>query len=380
MKSRVLLVDDEESFVDTLAERLRNRDFDVATALRGEEALEKIKEYNFDVAIIDALMPGLGGIETLKEVKRLKPLTEVIMLTGHATVETAIEGMKLGAYDYLMKPCEIDTLVEKIKKAYARKAEHEENIEKAKMQVQVIEVGKLASMGELAAGVAHEVNNPVAIMMEEAGWIEDLLGEEESQKGENLDEIKRALKQIKAQGERCKQITHKLLSFARKTHSQLSDLQLNELIEEVVGLSQRTARYSNVRIETELDSNIPPITASPSEVQQVLLNLINNAIDAVGKDGGKIKVSTRMDNDNVVIDVSDTGCGIPESHIQRIFDPFFTTKPVGHGTGLGLSICYGIVDRMGGKIAVRSSVEKGTTFSVRLPIQPNDKEINDIQR
>jgi two-component system NtrC family sensor kinase len=246
--------------------------------------------------------------------------------------------------------------------------------ERIKMGEQVIEAGKLASIGELAAGIAHEVNNPVAIMVEEAGWIGDLLEEEEFQDIDNLKEFQRALAQIKAQGIRCKQITHKLLSFARKTHSQLTDLQLNELIEDVVGLSERTARYSNVKIETELDRNIPLITASPSEIQQVLLNLINNAIDAVGKDGGTIKLSTHMDNGNAVIDVSDSGCGIPEAHLQRIFDPFFTTKPVGKGTGLGLSICYGIIEKIGGTITVKSAPGKGTSFIVRFPIHPLEKK------
>jgi two-component system NtrC family sensor kinase len=251
----------------------------------------------------------------------------------------------------------------------------EADMEKVKMREQVIEAGKLASIGELAAGIAHEVNNPVAIMVEEAGWMEDLLEEGELEKGDTLDEFRRALKQIRAQGTRCKQITHKLLSLARKTGSQLSDLELNELIKEVVGLSQRTARYRNVKIETELSPDIPPITASPSEVQQVLLNLINNAIDAIGKDGGTVKITTRMGNQSVIIDVSDTGCGIPESHIQRIFDPFFTTKPVGKGTGLGLSICYGIIDRMGGTISVNSAVGKGTTFHIQLPTRAEEKQV-----
>ncbi len=247
-------------------------------------------------------------------------------------------------------------------------------LERAKMHDQVIEAGKLASIGELAAGIAHEVNNPVAIMVEEAGWMEDLLEEDEIIKSDNRDEFQRALAQIKAQGTRCKQITHKLLSFARKTDSKLSDLQLNDLIKEVVGLSRRTARYSNTKIDTDLDLKIPPITASPSEVQQVLLNLINNAIDAVGKDGGMVMVTTRSGGDYVVVDVSDTGCGIPEAQVQRIFDPFFTTKPVGQGTGLGLSICYGIIDRMGGRISVNSAVGKGTTFHVRFPVHTGEKE------
>jgi two-component system response regulator CpxR len=131
MKVRVLLVDDEEQFVETLALRLETRDFAVATAFNGDQALDHLKGKDVDVVVLDVLMPGLSGIDTLREMKKIRPLTEVIMLTGHATVETAIEGMKLGAFDYLMKPTEIEELVEKINKAQARKAEHEARIQKA---------------------------------------------------------------------------------------------------------------------------------------------------------------------------------------------------------------------------------------------------------
>jgi DNA-binding NtrC family response regulator len=133
MKTRVLLVDDEEEFAGALAERLSLRDYDVSTASSGEEALEKLKSYNFDVVILDVVMPGISGIDALRAIKSSKPLTEVIMLTGHATVETAIEGMKLGAYDYLMKPCETEDLVTKIDRAQNKKAEHEERIRQAKV-------------------------------------------------------------------------------------------------------------------------------------------------------------------------------------------------------------------------------------------------------
>ncbi len=134
MKTRVLIVDDEEEFVNALSKRLRIRDYDVTTSLSGEEALEKMKHYLFDVVILDVAMPGMSGIETLREIKKIKPLTEVIMLTGHATVESAIEGMKLGAFDYLLKPCETDDLIAKINLAYNRKAEHEERIREAKVR------------------------------------------------------------------------------------------------------------------------------------------------------------------------------------------------------------------------------------------------------
>jgi DNA-binding NtrC family response regulator len=134
MKTRILLVDDEEEFVQALSERLEIRDYDVTKSLTGEDAIEKVKHYNFDVVILDVLMPGMDGIKALKKIKRIKPLTEVIMLTGHATVETAIEGMRLGANDYLMKPCETEDLVLKINRAYNQKTEHEERIREAKVK------------------------------------------------------------------------------------------------------------------------------------------------------------------------------------------------------------------------------------------------------
>ncbi|MBW1945336.1 MAG: response regulator [Deltaproteobacteria bacterium] len=133
MKTRILIVDDEKEFTESMAERLTIRDYDVTTALSGEDALKKVKGYNFDVVILDVKMPGIDGIETLREIKRIKPLTEVIMLTGNATMETAIEGMQLGALDYLMKPCNNEALVSKINRGYQRKAEQEELIRAAKV-------------------------------------------------------------------------------------------------------------------------------------------------------------------------------------------------------------------------------------------------------
>lgn len=134
MKTRVLMVDDEKEFIQTLSERLTLRDYDVTTAFSGEEAVEKVKNYLFDVTILDVLMPGMSGIDTLREIKKIKPLIEVIMLTGHATIETAIEGMKLGAFDFLLKPCETENLVAKIDKAYTKKIEHDERIRAAKVE------------------------------------------------------------------------------------------------------------------------------------------------------------------------------------------------------------------------------------------------------
>jgi len=240
--------------------------------------------------------------------------------------------------------------------------------EKEIMNEQIVETGKLASVGELAAGIAHEINNPVAIMVEEAGWIGDLLEEEEFQESENLSEFARALEQIRAQGRRCKEITHKLLSFARKTDSRIQDVQIDDLIEELVSLSAQKAKYSNVMINMDLQPDLPAIRVSQTELQQVFLNLINNALDAMEKKGGTLNISSQVEDNLIVVEVEDNGPGIPEANIARIFDPFFTTKPVGKGTGLGLSICYGIVKKMGGEIEVRSTLGEGTTFRVSIPL------------
>ncbi len=245
--------------------------------------------------------------------------------------------------------------------------------EKEMISEQVIETGKLASVGELAAGIAHEINNPVAIMVEEAGWIEDLLEEEDFKERENRSEFKRALEQIRTQGRRCKEITHKLLSFARKTDSRIQDIQINDLVEELIALSAQRAKFAKVDINLDLQRDLRTIKVSQAELQQVMLNLINNALDEMEKSGGTLKVSSALEGGYIVVEVADNGPGIPKANLARIFDPFFTTKPVGKGTGLGLSICYGIIKKMGGDIEVRSAVDAGATFRVKIPI-PEDEE------
>ena len=244
--------------------------------------------------------------------------------------------------------------------------------EKEIMNQQVIETGKLASVGELAAGIAHEINNPVAIMVEEAGWLQDLMEDGAYKCESDLNEFARALEQIRTQGKRCKEITHKLLSFARKTDSRIEDFEIGHLIEEVISLSAQRAKYSNVELVSHLEPRLPAISASHSELQQVFLNLINNALDAMDKTGGTLEISACQEGGQLLIGVSDNGPGIPKAILARIFDPFFTTKPVGSGTGLGLSICYGIIHKMGGDIIVKSAVDAGTTFEIRIPVKADE--------
>ncbi len=251
-----------------------------------------------------------------------------------------------------------------------KEADHQ----KARMSRQVVEAGKLASIGELAAGIAHEINNPVAIMIESAGWVKDLILEEQFEKKENYEEILYSLNQIKEQGLRCKSITEKLLSFARRSDSKITDLHIDELMEDVLAISIQRAICSGIKINNEVQKDLPLIKASRTELEQVFLNLVNNAIDAMEITGGKLTISSKMDINHLFIEFTDTGPGIPPANLKRIFDPFFTTKSVGKGSGLGLSICYGIIEKMSGQIIVKSTLKEETTFIIKLPRNADEIE------
>jgi two-component system NtrC family sensor kinase len=240
---------------------------------------------------------------------------------------------------------------------------------KERMAEQMHQTGKMAAIGELAAGVAHEINNPVAIMVEEAGWIADLLQDDALEGHPERGEVARAARQIQTQGKRCQQITHKLLSFARETDFDLAEIRLPTLVDDVVQIALKRAQHSGVRISTHIQEDLPTVTLPLGELQQVLINLINNALDAMEVCGGTLTIAVAADGDVLQIAVSDTGQGISKADLQLIFDPFFTTKPVGKGTGLGLSICYGIVNRIGGDLTVRSTLGQGTTFEISIPLQ-----------
>ena len=238
---------------------------------------------------------------------------------------------------------------------------------------QLLQAGKLASIGELSAGVAHEINNPLAIILTERQILLDSMQRKPGGNGQFMDQLKNSLSQIDVQVHRCKRITQNLLRFARRTKSVLETLDLNGFIQEVIELMEREARVSGIKFFSQWDENLPPILSDPSQLQQVFLNLITNAIDAhEGKPYGSVRIVTEADpqKERVKITFSDTGSGIPPEIMDKLFDPFFTTKPVGKGNGLGLTICYSIVRNLGGELTVESEVGTGTTFSIFLPYKP----------
>lgn len=223
---------------------------------------------------------------------------------------------------------------------------------------------KLASIGRLASGVAHEVNNPLAIINEKAGLMRDLLSG-----GENLPAPERLLKLIDAvlgSVSRCTKITHRLLGFARHMDVKHEAINLPELIGEVLGFLEKEVKYRNIEVDVRNRSETSQIKSDRGQLQQVFLNLVNNAVSAVD-DGGRIDIEIAQRNGKALtVDISDDGRGIPKENQERIFEPFFTTKQ-GEGTGLGLSITYGIVKKLGGDISVKSEVGRGSCFTVVLP-------------
>lgn len=263
-----------------------------------------------------------------------------------------------------------------------RLVDHLERLERQRdaLNEHLIQAGKLSALGEMAAGIAHEINNPVAIMMEEAGWIEDIL--DDMQKDGNTDEISQSVVKIRNQGTRCRSITHKLLGFARKSDEPDQAVNIGDLLREMLALTDQKARNAAVDISLQIEPGLPPVRATPSVLQQIILNLVNNAVDAMEsqqatehKQGNQLTLQARRapDGRRVHVTVQDTGPGIPPEIKARIFDPFFTTKPAGKGTGLGLSICYGIVQGLGGSITLDSVVGQGTTFHVLLPVEEGEK-------
>ncbi|MGA7874739.1 MAG: ATP-binding protein [Desulfoferrobacter sp.] len=246
--------------------------------------------------------------------------------------------------------------------------------EKAMLDASLEQSGKMAALGKLAAGIAHEVNNPLAVIKEKVGWIMDLLSEEDISKSENFKEFDDAVHKIDHHVDRAKKVTHRLLGFARRMEPIKEKVDINKLLDETIDFLENEAHYRNITIQSDYYPDLPTTLSDSSQLQQVILNILNNAIDAIGKDG-EINVKTKHNSkdEQIVITIADNGPGIPNDRLDRVFDPFFTTKEVGMGTGLGLSISYSIVEKLGGRIMVASEMEKGTAFTIYLPVIKQEK-------
>ena len=246
-------------------------------------------------------------------------------------------------------------------------------VEKENLGTQLIRATQLAEIGEMAAGFAHEINNPLQIIKGEHALIETMI-DDVSGSEEDMMDIKDSLNQIMLQVNRCSEITHAILKFGRKNEIEDQVLYPDIVIPEIISMIEKKAMVNGIEISKKISEQAPSFKGDPSQFQQVMLNLFNNAMDAInerhGSSGGRLDIDVDRKNENknwFEIKITDNGSGISPENIKKVFSPFFTTKPVGKGTGLGLSVCHGIIESFGGTMEVKSEQNIGTTFVISLP-------------
>ena len=369
-KIRLLLVDDEEGFRMTIAKRLGKRGFVPVQASSGEECLNILGKELLDVVVLDVKMPGISGIDTLKAIKQVYKKVQVILLTGNIAVSDGIDGIKSGAFDYLTKPVEIDHLVNKIKQAFEmtrlEQEKHEQRKYRAKLEKKMIDTERLVSLGTLSTGIAHEINNPLAIINESAGFMKQVISAPEMSKYPLKEKLLMGIEKIEKSIKRARKITHQLLGHVKKQESQFCEVNLKELLCETLGLLKKELEQKNITVTRKIYDEKNILWSDPYQIRQILMNLLNNAIHAV-EQNGSIILSMCEVNDNIIFEIKDNGFGIPKENLGKIFDQFFTTKSFDEGTGLGLFVVHKLLTNLKGEIEVKSILSKGTSFIIKLP-------------
>lgn len=372
-KGTILVIDDSSAIVLLISTILREEQYNVITAFTGEEGVAKATEHKPDLIILDVMMPGMDGFETCVRLKAdvITKDIPVIIVTAVNDTPSKVSGLKAGASDYLTKPFNAHELLARVGSQMRIKILHDElkasnnrltmaYTELKETQAQMVQMAKLSALGEMIAGIAHELNNPLTGII---GYTELLLSSQE------IDKIRTKLEKIHKQAERCRKIIHNLLSFSKEQAPEKAMCSVNDMILQVLELVKYQFTSDGIIVNTMFDEDIPTMMLDRNQIQQVFFNIINNAHQAMKHiDRDRIlSVTTSMDKHMVRVDIEDTGTGIAAENMDKIFDPFFSTKNVGEGAGLGLSICYGIVKKHGGNIKVKSTVNKGSNFTVELP-------------
>ena len=371
---RILFIDDEKKLCKNMQALLSSEGYQVDIAEDGNTGLQKLYEASYDLVISDVIMPDVSGMDIVRYIRDFLPDTVAIVITGYATLEGAVSAMRQGAYDYVTKPIDFDFLKLSIERALERIRltktikEYTEELEQRvrertreleEAQAQLIQSEKLAAIGELATHVAHEIKNPLISI----GGLARLL----QKKAHKIEKTREVAAIIREEVDRLERILENLLELRQDLRPRWKTLSVHKLLRNTVKLLSSKLEDSSIHVQWDLCTDMPRIRADEDRLKQVFLNLCNNAIHAM-PDQGTLGIQTRTTPDGVIVDVSDTGRGIPSEQLKKIFAPFFTTKE--HGTGLGLAICEKLVRDHGGKIDAKSSPGKGTTFRIHLPLKP----------
>ena len=384
-ETHVLLVDDEAAFRQAVARRLNKRHMAVAQAPDGTTCMEMLEKEPVDVVVLDVKMPGINGIETLKAVKqRYGNQIQVILLTGNAAVSDGIEGIKAGAFDYLTKPVEMEHLEIKIKQAHEttrlesqKQQEHEYRVN---LEKKMINTERLAALGTMSTGIAHEINNPLAIINESAGFMKQLIESPEMTSFSQKNHLLKGIEKIEKSVKRARKITFQLLGHVRQRDYQISECRIGKLLDDTLTLLKKDVQDKQLKVQWDMDPEKTMVWSDPYKIRQVLMNLLANAVHASHKNG-VITLSAGMTDGGVTLKIKDSGVGIPKENLGKLFDPFFTTKSFDKGTGLGLFVVHKIVDTLNGEIQVESEVGNGAVFTVRLPdLATTDSNTTDVAK
>ncbi|NVL90191.1 MAG: response regulator [Desulfobacterales bacterium] len=402
-KNRLLVIDDEEEIVKRLKRVLEKEGYEVVGAYNGKDGLNIIENSKIDVVITDIRMDDIDGIEVIERAKKLYRDIEGLVVTGFKDQDLAIRSLRAGALDYLTKPINLDELLFAVQRAIERinlnrdrlyrnrelkisseiiskmNEELERRIEErskelSQTQAQLFQTSKLATLGEMSAGLAHEMNQPLGGISLTAKHLGKLM---ERGKLTN-EEIESGLRDIETSVKRMSKIIQHIRTFARQDTLTFSEVDVNETIDSALSLLGEQLRLHEIEVKLELDPALPKITGEPYQLEQVWINLIGNARDALDEKGNQIidykkrlNISTinhsASETPSVEVRVTDNGIGLTEEQGERIFEPFFTTKEVGQGMGLGLSITHGIIESHKGTIEVEGKDGEGTTVRILLP-------------
>ncbi len=403
---KVLIVEDSQVMRRLLRTSLQKWRYEVEEAEHGAQAWEFFRHAHYPLVLTDWLMPEMDGLELIRRIRGcdLAGYVYIILLTAKSEKEDLVAAMDAGADDFLVKPFDSDELRVRMRAgeriiALERKLA-EQNRQLREAQAALVQSEKLASLGQLAAGMAHEINNPVAyvtnnlaVLSREVRAVMEVLQAyrrgaevlanadprlaaqvaelEEEADWEWVQENLPRLFDASLDGlSRVRKTVQNLREFARLDAAELDELDLNAALTSTLDVLRRDLDEKQISVSTHFEP-LPPVVCRPGKIHQVFLNLLLNAVQASPAQG-RIELRTAAVRDDAVVEVQDHGCGIDPAHLPRLFEPFFTTKAVGQGAGLGLSICYGIVRDHGGSIDVDSQLGRGSTFRVRLPyrLQP----------
>ena len=399
---KVLIAEDNVVSQNIIKKILENQGYEVITANNGRQAWELLQKNDIQLVITDWMMPEMDGPTLCRKIRAatLPNYVYLILLTAKDKKEDLISGFTSGADDFVTKPVNPNEVRARMQ-AGERVIKLEENLKKS--QVQLLQSEKMASIGQLAAGVAHEINNPTGFVSSNLKTMSEYLNDIEkvvreyrklvknmknTRTVEHLlpsisEQIKRItdleaevdidfilndvpdlIKDCREGTERIKKIVIALKDFAHPGEDKLKFADINNGIDSTLNVVWNELKYKTT--VTKDYGDIPSVRCYPHQLNQVFMNLLVNAAQAIEKQG-EIKIATRVLDGKVEIKISDTGKGIPEEDLSKIFDPFFTSKEIGKGTGLGLNVVYNIIQRHKATIDVESEVGKGTTFSIRLP-------------